>query len=125
MVYLLVGLAGFMGAVLRYCLGIVITGENTVFPVSTLIINLLGCFLLSWLTTVVFKKISIPDNFKTAIATGLLGSFTTFSTLSAEAVHLFQSEHPMAGIIYVLVSLLGGLFMTRLGFGTVKEDESL
>ncbi|RFU68120.1 fluoride efflux transporter CrcB [Peribacillus saganii] len=125
MVYVLVGLAGFIGAVLRNFIGIVFSEKSTVFPISTLIVNLLGCFLLSWFTTVVFKKISFPAHFKTAIATGFVGSFTTFSTLSVETVHLLKSSDPQLGVLYVMVSLSGGLIMSRLGFIVGKEEKSL
>lgn len=125
MVYFLVGLAGFLGAILRYLIGLVLSDESQVFPFSTLIINLIGSFLLAWLTTVVFKKISIASNIKTAIGTGFVGSFTTFSTFSVESVKLFQSNHLFLGVIYVLVSLFGGLILSRLGFSVRKEEESV
>lgn len=121
--YLLVGIAGFLGAILRYLIGLVLSNEGTIFPFSTLVINLIGSFLLAWLTTVVFNKVSIPTHFKTAIGTGFVGSFTTFSTLSVETVTLFQNNHLILGFIYVLVSLFGGLLMSRLGFRVRKEKE--
>ncbi len=125
MVYLLVGIAGFLGAVLRYSVGEVLAEESTIFPLSTLIINLLGSFLLAWLTTVVFRRFPVPSSFKVAIGTGFVGSFTTFSSVSVETVRLFQDNHLILGIIYILVSLFGGLAMCRLGFRVRKEDKNL
>lgn len=123
MVYLLVGLAGFIGAILRYLVGEALYDESTVFPFATLITNLVGSFVLAWFTANLFKKVSIPDSFKTAIGTGFVGSFTTFSTLSVETVTLFQKGSLLLGIIYILVSLFGGLAMSRLGF-SVKKGEA-
>ncbi|WP_040209303.1 fluoride efflux transporter FluC [Neobacillus jeddahensis] len=124
MVYIFVGIAGFFGAILRYSIGLALFDESKLFPFATLMINLLGSFLLAFLTTVVFKRFLIPAPLKTAIGTGFVGSFTTFSTLSVESVKLFQSHHLLLGFVYVLVSLLGGLGMSRLGFRVRKEEET-
>lgn len=123
MVYFLVGIAGFLGAILRYLIGLALFNESLVFPFATLITNLFGSFLLAWFTTGLFKMLSLPANIKTAIGTGLIGSFTTFSTLSVETVHLFQSAHFYLGIIYIFVSMIGGLVMSRLGFSLSKKEE--
>ena len=120
MVYLLVGIAGSLGAILRYLIGLSLF-TNSAFPYATLSINLIGSFLLAWLTTQFFKKTSISPVIATAIGTGFVGSFTTFSTLSVETVQLFQSGSIGLGILYVFVSLVGGMLMSRLGFNMEKE----
>ncbi len=120
MAYLLVGIAGTLGAILRYVIGITFF-TNSPFPFATLLINLIGSFLLAWLTTNLFKRVSLSPLFVTAIGTGFVGSFTTFSTLSIETVTLFKHGELLLGITYVLASLFGGLFMSRLGFKVSKE----
>ena len=120
MVYLFVGIAGSLGAILRYLIGISLF-TNSSFPYSTLIINLIGSFLLAWLTTRFFRRTSLSPAIATAIGTGFVGSFTTFSTLSVETVQLFQSGSIGLGILYVFVSLVGGMLMCRLGFNMEKE----
>jgi fluoride exporter len=122
MVYLYVGIAGFFGAVLRYLIGIALF-TNSSFPYTTLSINLFGSFLLSWLTTNLFKRFSLSSSVKTAIGTGFVGSFTTFSTLSVETVELFESGRLLIGILYVFVSIAGGLLMSRLGFKVSMEEQ--
>ncbi|KKI91698.1 chromosome condensation protein CrcB [Bacillus sp. SA1-12] len=123
MVYLLVGLAGLLGAILRYLIGLALFDESLMFPFSTLVTNLIGSFLLTWFTTGLLNKFSMPAHIKTVIGTGFVGSFTTFSTLSVETVHLFQSGNLFLGIIYILISMFGGLVMSRLGFSVRKEEE--
>ncbi|MBT2601499.1 CrcB family protein [Bacillus sp. ISL-53] len=120
MVYFLVGVAGTLGAILRYLIGVSLF-TNSSFPYATLSINLFGSFLLAWLTTRLFKKTSLSSTLTTAIGTGFVGSFTTFSTLSIETVKLFQNGDILLGGLYVFVSIFGGLLMSRLGFNVSKE----
>ena len=120
MIYLLVGIAGALGATLRYTLSLLLFHE-TAFPLATLCINLIGCFLLSYLTAGIFKKSSIATNIKTAIGTGFIGSFTTFSAFSVETITLFTNEEFGLGILYIAVSLIGGLLMTSLGLQLQKR----
>lgn len=124
MVYLLVGAAGFLGASLRYFVGVFLFHESTVFPFATLTVNLLGSFLLAWLTTVVLIRFSFPSYIKTALGTGFVGSFTTFSTLSVETVNLFLHGKLVLGFLYIAASIFGGLSMSRLGFQVKKGEEA-
>lgn len=121
MVYFLVGVGGTFGAILRYLIGVSLL-TNSLFPYTTLSINLIGSFLLTWLTTRLLKKTSWPPHITTAIGTGFVGSFTTFSTLSVETVKLFQDGAILLGILYVFVSIMGGLLMSRLGFNIGSEE---
>nr|WP_304214677.1 fluoride efflux transporter CrcB [Fredinandcohnia onubensis] len=122
MVYLLIGIAGFLGAILRYCIGFVLFDESAVFPFATLTVNLIGSFLLSWFTTALVERLSIPANLKAAIGTGFVGSFTTFSTLSVETVTLVKTEELFLAFIYIFASIIGGLIMSRLGFRVSKGE---
>ncbi|MDC3417630.1 fluoride efflux transporter FluC [Aquibacillus salsiterrae] len=122
MIYVLVGLAGALGAMLRYLVGIALVSESP-FPFSTLLINLIGCYLLAWLTTTLFNKLALSDYAKAAIGTGLVGSFTTFSAVSVETVLLFDRGSIVLGICYVIVSLIGGMAMSRLGFKVSRVGE--
>ncbi|MGM7722897.1 fluoride efflux transporter CrcB [Metabacillus sp. Hm71] len=115
MIYFLVGIAGALGAILRYLIGLMFF-TNSLFPLATLSINLIGSFLLAWLTTNLFRRLSFSSVVKTAIGTGFVGSFTTFSTVSVETVELFKNESFLIGILYVLVNIIGGILMSQLGF---------
>jgi len=122
MVYLFIGIAGFLGAILRYFIGFALFDESAVFPFATLTVNLIGSFLLSWFTTALVERLTIPANFKAAIGTGFIGSFTTFSTLSVETVTLVKTGELFLAIIYILASIVGGLIMSRLGFRVSKGE---
>ncbi|NWQ42637.1 fluoride efflux transporter CrcB [Bacillus sp. EB106-08-02-XG196] len=108
-------LGGFFGAISRYSIGEWIQPANG-FPLGTLLINLLGCFLLSWILTVITIKKSIRVEFTLFIGTGFIGSFTTFSTFSVETILLFHNGQIVYGVIYILVSIIFGIWLAYLGF---------
>lgn len=115
MVYLAVGVAGIIGTLLRYYTGSFLhTWWYFNFPLGTWIINLIGCFVLSWFA---FRMahVKMPQWFRVGFGTGLIGSFTTFSTFSVETVDLFQKQFWWTAIAYVLLSLWGGIFMAWVG----------
>ena len=116
MIYFWIGLAGALGAILRYCVSL-LTQEwtNSLFPISTLFVNLLGCFLLGYFTNRLSKIINKPI-ITTAIGTGFIGSFTTFSSFSVETMSLLKRSHFFIAAIYVLASLLGGLIFSWMGY---------
>ncbi|MBG9444507.1 chromosome condensation protein CrcB [Cytobacillus firmus] len=124
MVYILVGAAGFLGAALRYSMGVFLFQESAVFPFATLTVNLLGSFLLAWLTTGLMVRFSLPAHIKTALGTGFVGSFTTFSTLSVETAALFLDGKTALAVLYIAASIFGGLWMSRLGFQVRKGEDA-
>ncbi|WP_066065126.1 fluoride efflux transporter CrcB [Neobacillus soli] len=109
-----VGVGGFLGAILRYMVGKIIPSPSG-FPASTLIINLLGCLFLAWFFTFTAKKLSINPNVKLAIGTGFTGAFTTFSTFSVETMNLIKNHQFLFALLYVLLSILGGIGFALLG----------
>ncbi|CAM4329535.1 fluoride efflux transporter FluC [Lacicoccus alkaliphilus] len=109
MIYVLVGIAGAFGAALRYSAGVLLYTEGAFFPAATLSVNFLGSFLMAWLAAGIFKKISVPDNIKTAVTSGFIGSFTTFSAFSIETLGMFQEERMLAGGLYISASFFGGI----------------
>ncbi|MBP1932752.1 fluoride efflux transporter CrcB [Ammoniphilus resinae] len=111
---LAVGIGGFFGAILRYTLGEWIHTTNG-FPLGTLIINLLGCLLLAWFFTITTKKWQIHPPIKVGIGTGFVGAFTTFSTFSVETLNLINHHQMGLAILYVLVSVFGGLGFALVG----------
>lgn len=117
MVYFLVGLGGIIGALLRYLVGLTVTTSwPTSFPLATLLINFIGCFLLGWLTTYLFQLKVLPSSISTAIGTGIIGSFTTFSTFSVDSVQLITSGKWTIAFSYIFLSLVGGLVLTFIGY---------
>lgn len=117
MLYVYVGLAGALGALVRYGVG---TGIETfwvgMFPLGTLLINLSGSFTLGWLTHFLFRSGRLSPVVVTVVGTGFIGSFTTFSTFSVETIELLESGALSMALLYVTLSLVLGLLSSWLGF---------
>ncbi|WP_040952839.1 fluoride efflux transporter CrcB [Gorillibacterium massiliense] len=116
----IVGIGGILGALARYGLGLAF-GAPDPFPIATLITNLLGCLVLGWLLEA--WRLKWPNRLwiKNGFGTGVIGAFTTFSTLSVETVHLIQDQHVMLAALYVIVSVAGGLLLVSIGRGVAQK----
>lgn len=117
MIYVYVGLAGAVGALARYGLGMMIDSIGpSAFPVSTLLINLSGSFLLGWLTHMFLRTGKLSPQFVTIVGTGMIGSFTTFSTFSVETIRLLNESRIGLALLYVFLSITLGLGSSWLGY---------
>jgi fluoride exporter len=115
--FILVGIAGIIGATLRYLLGVYFSQWwLNDFPLATFVTNMAGSFLLGWFTHFLPRIKSLHPHVIMAMGTGLIGSFTTFSTFSVETVHLIDASKWGTAILYVLLSLWGGLLFSWLGY---------
>jgi len=110
-----VGFFGMIGALLRYGLSEVGWWQGSTFPVGTLLCNLIGCLALGWFSQSIKRSKKIHTNVKIGVSQGLIGAFTTFSMFSVETIQLFQKHHVFLGILYILVSLVGGWCLVFLG----------
>jgi len=117
MEYIYIGIGGFFGAVLRYLITIYFTKMyHTVFPFETFIINILGSFLLSFIANFAMDEYKVNTNLRLAITTGFIGAFTTFSTFSRETINLLKAGKDYIALSYMILSIMGGLLMSYLGF---------
>ncbi len=104
---LAVGCGGFIGAVSRYLMTMLINRMSTgAFPVATLVINILGSFLIGLLTQVVPNLYPNNKRLLLFLTTGILGGFTTFSTFSLDTVNLYQNGNTTFAIMNVIISVL-------------------
>jgi CrcB protein len=110
---MLVAVAGAIGALVRYRIGIAVGGRC--FPWPTLGINISGCFVLA-LVLACPGAARWSSAATTALAVGLLGAYTTFSTFGYETLTLLRTGRTAAAGSYVVLSLVGGLAATALGY---------
>lgn len=107
--YLAVFLGGCLGGVSRYGIGLVASGIAGVT-----IANLIGSFVLSFLTYGLAARFALPNWLILFLGTGFVGAFTTFSTLATATVTL-SSVAPASAIVWAGLNLLGGLALAFLG----------
>lgn len=112
---LMIGIAGAFGALARVAIGELMVSEAG-FPVATYTVNILGTFLLCYLVTGACRQLRANKAVETAVTTGFLGSFTTFSALSMETILLVESGKHFTALMYVGASTIGGLVVGMLGF---------
>jgi len=111
----IVGLAGAGGAVSRYLVGRFFAERaGSRFPLGTLIINVMGAFLIGLLFALAGHKL-ITANQQVVLATGFLGGYTTFSTMSWEGVQLMRGGKTASSLLYLGGSVALGLVFTVLG----------
>lgn len=111
----LVGLAGALGAVFRYLLGrFVAERVSSQFPLGTLLINITGAFLIGLLSALAGHKV-ISTSQQVILATGFLGGYTTFSTMSWEGIQLVRGGSTTNGMLYLSGSVALGLVCATLG----------
>lgn len=107
---------GAVGTLARYGLqGIVQERAGLTFPYGTLVVNLIGCFLLGGVAQYGLTHLTIPPEWRIGITVGFFGAFTTFSTFSWETVRLLQDGEWLRASIYVLTSVAGGLACVLFG----------
>tara|TARA_R110002050_G_scaffold71714_1_gene154233 strand:- start:5237 stop:5611 length:375 start_codon:yes stop_codon:yes gene_type:complete len=112
---ILVALGGSIGAVLRYLLSIfMIQLFGSSFPFGTLLVNLLGSFLMG-VVYALGQLSHVSPEIKALVGIGLLGALTTFSTFSNETLLLLQEGLWHKAILNVLLNVTLCLFMVYLG----------
>lgn len=103
---LIVFAGGGLGSVCRYALGRAFS--NSMFLWGTLLANFAACAVLGFLVGYQLKR-SLPLSWKLLLATGFCGGFSTFSTFVLELVRFQQEGSPMGALVYLSVSLFGGV----------------
>lgn len=109
-------LGGSIGAGLRYITYLLATKYALPYY-GTFAVNIIGCFLLGFLMELEFESENkVHNTFKLFLTTGIVSSFTTFSTFSFEAFDMIKSGNMQTAIIYMLLSLTLGMGSVILGF---------
>lgn len=104
-----IGVGGFFGAIARYLVTLWSKRVfSTKFPVGTLVINLLGSFLLGVLA-------SVNGPMALLLGTGFMGAFTTFSTFKLETLQFHMNKEWRIVLPYLALSYVGGIGLALLG----------
>lgn len=114
---LLVGLGGFLGALLRYSISGAVQGwfKSVSFPSGTLFVNLVGCLLIGVFSQLAETRGMISSEARSFIFVGLLGAFTTFSTFGDDTVNLFKKGEELLSLLNIGTHLVLGISAVWLG----------
>lgn len=108
-----VAVGGLVGTGLRLGLDTLLPHSDAAFPVSTLVINTVGSFVLAVLVARVWQ--SAPSWLRAGLGAGVLGSFTTFSAVAVSLVSLTSAGQPWLAVLYLALTLALGLGAAVLG----------
>jgi CrcB protein len=92
---------------------------GSTFPVGTLVVNVLGSFLIGVIATLIANKPQ-HDLFQFLLITGFLGGFTTFSAFSLETLKFLLSGNTASAFLYIFLSIFLCLFFAYLGMQFTK-----
>ena len=115
-----VGLGGAIGAVGRYLIGLAPIKHESGFPVSTLLINVTGAFIIGMIAAIAGKNSDLDPRLVLFLKVGICGGFTTFSTFMNEGAGLMKEENYLYMMLYLFGSLALGLVAVLAGHYLAK-----
>lgn len=107
---------------MRYSVALFLTPTPHTFPFATLFVNLTGSFLLGWLLAFLLNHPYISGRVRLFFGTGVIGAYTTFSAFAVEILDFYRYGDILLGVIYSLISLIGGMLCIWLGFALGKIE---
>jgi len=115
--YLWVGLGGALGSIGRFWLGALVARHVDTFPLGTMIINIIGSFVISFFGTLTAPdgRLFAPADARVFVMVGVCGGFTTFSSFSLQTLALAQDGEWLYAGLNVLGSVLLCLVAVWLG----------
>ncbi len=118
---LIVGIGSFLGGMLRYLISLLMKnccGQG--FPWATLLVNLLGCFVIGLVFGLFGKYNNINNLWCLLLTTGVCGGFTTFSTFANEGLQLLLGGSVWSFVLYVSASVIFGFALVALAYWIVR-----
>jgi len=116
---LLIGMGGFFGSIFRYFISFLnISIDFFSIPVGTLLINIIGSFIIGFLTGMADKSTILTLGWRLFLMVGLCGGFTTFSTFTSENLTLLHNGQFLSIGLYTGLSIFLGFIAVYLGYIT-------
>jgi crcB protein len=118
---LVVAFGGSLGAVMRYAASnwaAVRVGAD--FPYGTLIVNVVGCFIIGAFMTLTTERIVVSPYWRLLVTVGFIGGLTTFSSFSYETLRLMADGEMLLAFYNVALNLVVGFMATWLGIALAR-----
>jgi CrcB protein len=113
---LAVAVGGAIGACTRYLVSGWAAGRfGAEFPMGTLIVNVVGCFIIGVFLTLTTERLIVSPYWRLVVAVGFLGGLTTFSSFGYETLRLMEDADVLPALLNVALNLGVGLGATWLG----------
>ena len=112
---ILIGIGGFIGAILRYTIGGWVQDNFVSFPFGTLAVNILGSFFLGLVMYLSEYQGVFNEETRVFLAIGILGAFTTLSTFSYESFRLLDNSNIMLLVINIVATVVLSILAVYLG----------
>jgi CrcB protein len=121
LVYVAVFAGGMLGGTTRYLIGLAIPAQPGEIPWAILGVNLVGAFIMALLLAGWVRRGHVSHPWRPFLATGILGSFTTWSTFMADTYRLFVDGTEMLAAAYVVGASALGICAAGLGWWTAQR----
>jgi fluoride exporter len=120
----LVGVGGALGSIARHGIGMALArvSPSRVTPYATMIVNLAGCLVIGLLAGLVAsQRVSLTPALRAFIFVGILGGFTTFSSLGLDTFTLAHGGRAGPAALNVAIQVAGGCALVAAGYAAVAR----
>jgi len=114
---LFIGIGGALGSISRYLVGTWIQSlsRSIDFPFGTLAVNLIGCFVIGFLSELAEARGAFTAESRGFVFIGILGGFTTFSSFGNDTINLFRDGETFNALANIGANVVLGLALVWLG----------
>lgn len=120
--FLIVCGAGAAGCGARYLISMWAAQRiGTAFPYGTLIVNVIGSFLIAFVMELSFRIASFPPNLRLALTTGFMGGFTTYSSFNYETTNLALDSSLTRAAVNVVATVVGCVIAGLMGLWVARR----
>jgi len=112
-----VAFGGALGSASRYILGTWAQNisKSIDFPYGTLAVNLIGCFVIGFLSQLAESRGAFTSESRSLVFLGILGGFTTFSSFGNDTINLLRDGNALNALVNIGANVIVGLFLVWLG----------
>ena len=118
---MMVAVGGGIGATTRYLVSTWAAEKfGTDFPYGTLIVNVVGCFIIGAFMTLATERLIVSPYWRLLVTVGFVGGLTTFSSYSYETFKLLEEANIMMAMYNLLANVVMGFLATWLGISAAR-----